>query len=132
MALHLGITQQVIVDLFGTGEFYIRFATWGENARMRGFPRIVIDDVLESAHPPVDPEQIERRRTDEEYRLFVGPEEGADFRDAFEPAGSKYVSCQWNTRGPSGRLTDLSSNEFSHAADTGDAETVDYTQRMET
>ena len=88
-ALNLGVAQQVIVDLLGAVELHIGLAGRGEHPGVRAVPRVVVDDVLETADPPIDAQQVEARRPDEEDRLLVGPEEGANLRDALQAAGSE-------------------------------------------
>jgi hypothetical protein len=51
---------------------------------MEPVERVVVVEELEVADPPVDPEQVERRRRDEVDRLLVRPEEAADVGDASE------------------------------------------------
>ena len=96
MSLHFRVSQQIIVDLFGAAELHVGLTTRGEHPRMRAIPGIVVDDVLDSAHPPVYSEQIEGRRADEEDWLFVGPEERADFRDAIKSSGSECAGYHRN------------------------------------
>ena len=123
MSVHFLIAQQVIVDLLGTGELDVGLAFRGEHPRMRAVPRIVVDDVLESAHPPVDTQQIERSRADEEDRLLVGSEEGPDLRDAIKPPGSEYAGYHGNTEVLPVDLLGRG-RQFSHDGDTGDLEIV--------
>ena len=84
--LHLGVAQQVVVDLLAGLELHVRLVLRGEHPRVLAVPGVVVDDVLEVAHPAVDAEQVERGRADEVDRLLVGPEERADLGDAAQRA----------------------------------------------
>ena len=71
MTLHFRVSQQIIVDLFGAAELHVGLTTRGEHPRMRAIPGIVVDDVLESAHPPVYSEQIEGKVPFDDASKFI-------------------------------------------------------------
>ena len=81
VGLHLGIAQQVVVDLLAALELDERLVLRGEHPRMGAVPGVVVDEVPEVADPTVDAEQVERGRSHEEDRAGVGPEEAADLGD---------------------------------------------------
>jgi hypothetical protein len=96
MPLNLRVAQKVIVDLFGTGELYVGLAGRGEHPGVGSGPGIVVDDVFESTHPAVDSEQIEGRRSDEEYRVLVSPEKSTDLGDSVKSSGSEHAGYHRN------------------------------------
>ena len=64
--LHLGVAQQVVVDLLAALELDVGLVLRGEHPRVTAVPGVVVGDVVEVADPPVDAEQVERGRPDEE------------------------------------------------------------------
>jgi hypothetical protein len=76
--LHLPVAQQVVVDLLTGVELDVRPVHGREHPGVGAVPRVVVDDVVEVPHPPVDAEQVERGRADEVDRLRVRAEERAD------------------------------------------------------
>jgi hypothetical protein len=89
----LGVAQQVVVDLLARLELDVRPVLRREYPRVLAVPGVVVGDVLEVAHPPVDAEQVESRRADEVDRLLVSPEERADLGDAVEAAAGSGGAC---------------------------------------
>ena len=78
------VSQQVVADLLDRAELARPLLAGHEDVRMGSVERVVVVQELEVAHPPVDPEQVERRRRDEVDGLLVRPEEAADVGDAAE------------------------------------------------
>ncbi len=89
VGLHLGIPQEVVVDLLAALELDERLVLRGEDPRVGAVPGVVVDEVAEVTDPAVDAEQVERGRSHEEDRASVGPEEAADLRD--RPQRSAYI-----------------------------------------
>ena len=56
------VAQQVVVDLLAGLELDVGLVLRREHPRVRAVPGVVVDDVLEVAHPAVDAEQVERGR----------------------------------------------------------------------
>ena len=82
---HLRVGQQPVVDLLATLELLVRLAARGEHSRMRAVPGVVVRDVREVAHPAVEPQQVERGRTEEQDRHIVGAEEVPHLGDVLQP-----------------------------------------------
>ena len=77
---HLGVLEKPVVDVLATLELDVGLVLRGEDPRMGTVPRVVIGDVGEVAHPPVDAQQVERRRAREVDRHVVGAEEVTQLR----------------------------------------------------
>src|SRR4029453_16544072 len=82
--LHFGVAEQVVVDLLGRLELDVRLVLRREHPRVAAVPGVVVDDVLEVAHPAVDAEQVERGRPEEVDRLGVGSGGRPDLGDAVQ------------------------------------------------
>ena len=71
-----GWREQVVADVLDRLELAARCRSAGhEHVRVAAVERVEVGDVVEVAHPAVDPEQVERGRRDEVDRRLVGAEE---------------------------------------------------------
>src|SRR5699024_4052667 len=77
----LDVEQQPVVDRLTGVELDIGLVARGEHARMTAVPAVVVGDIGEVAHPPVDAEQVERGGTDEIDRRLIRSEEMSDLGD---------------------------------------------------
>ena len=80
------VPEEVVHDLLDRLERARRLLLRHEHVRVHAVERVVVVHEPEVAHPPVDPEQVERRRAHEVDGRLVRPEEVADRRDARQRA----------------------------------------------
>ena len=87
-AADLRVAEQVVADVLDRLELGRTPVGRHEDIRMPAVERVVVADVAEAAHPPVDAEQVERCRRDEVDRALVGAEELAQVGNSAESGWS--------------------------------------------